>query len=188
MSQRDSPPSPRPLSERCPTCDRPVASDAEWKRHEAEFPAEDCPAQNGSSAPHWCTAVCWGAEDCDMNAVDWRERAMEAEASHEAGDPPEGSRLWRCEKELAKARAELAAAIAQRDDAVKRAEKAEARISELEDAILLDDADDDIARTCGRNGMAVAVATEIRSRRGKNWEGVTVVHPLARAAMSAEVK
>lgn len=40
--------------------------------------------------------------------IDARARA-EVRREHESGDPPRGSRLWRCELELNKARAEIEA-------------------------------------------------------------------------------
>lgn len=68
-----SPPNPS----RCPTCDRPVATEADWERHEREFA--------DVATPHpfecWCDAMCWAKFNgaCDGIAVDWRARAMEAE-------------------------------------------------------------------------------------------------------------
>ncbi len=49
-----------------------------------------------------------------------------------------------------------------------------ARVSELEDTIILDKCDDAIARSVGRNTYAVEVAAAIRARRGDEWNGAEV--------------
>lgn len=47
------------MSERCEVCDRPRATDAQWR---------DVP-------PGERDDLCWGREQCEAGAVDWRERA-----------------------------------------------------------------------------------------------------------------
>ena len=59
-------------------------------------------------------------------------------------------------------------------EVVAENERLKARVSELEDHIRLREADDDIARSYGRNTDAVRIAKEIRDRRGEEWEGAEV--------------
>jgi hypothetical protein len=49
-----------------------------------------------------------------------------------------------------------------------------ARVKELEDHVTLNECDDAIARSFGRNIYACTVADEIRSRRGQEWSGARV--------------
>jgi hypothetical protein len=51
--------------ERCEICDRPVASDEEW---------DTIPEGEGDH-------LCWGGMQCSMESVDWRARALKAEAA-----------------------------------------------------------------------------------------------------------
>lgn len=57
---------------------------------------------------------CWFTQGYEAGQV---EGHAAGRASLEAGEPPEGSRLWRCEKELEKARAALAEVTATKDGA-----------------------------------------------------------------------
>jgi hypothetical protein len=52
--------------------------------------------------------------------------------------------------------------------------KWQARVKELEDHIIINECDDAIARSFGRNTYACTVADEIRSRRGQEWRGAQV--------------
>lgn len=57
------------MADRCPTCDRPRATEEQW-----------CTVREGERAD-----LCWGdGIDCRANAVDWRARAQRAEAAIEA--------------------------------------------------------------------------------------------------------
>ncbi len=61
--------------ERCETCDRPFATDAQWSGPDAHGQDGD-----GCSCDE-CIAVCWG--ECIMAgmSVDWRTRAIAAESA-----------------------------------------------------------------------------------------------------------
>lgn len=50
-----------------------------------------------------------------------------------------------------------------------------ARVSELEDTIRLRSVEADISFSYGRNAEAGRIEAEIRSRRGDDWPGATVV-------------
>lgn len=52
--------------ERCPTCDDPIAH--------RDHSADDCTGDRC-----WCHDVCWGGDECQELAVDWRARALAAE-------------------------------------------------------------------------------------------------------------
>jgi hypothetical protein len=58
MSDKDEP-------ERCPNCDRPIATEADWAESEG-----------GGECDHW-RSLCWQQDDCEP--VPWRERALKAE-------------------------------------------------------------------------------------------------------------
>lgn len=55
------------MSERCENCDRPIATDDDWKAHSF--------GEAGIVGDH----LCWGGLQCTNAAVDWRERALELE-------------------------------------------------------------------------------------------------------------
>lgn len=61
--------------DRCPVCDRPQATAEQWARVERD---ENIPAAEGA-------AVCWGEGEpqCTMARVDWRARALAAEAQRD---------------------------------------------------------------------------------------------------------
>lgn len=54
--------------------------------------------------------------------------------------------------------------------AERERDAAKARVAELEDSIRLRRADDDIARSYGRNTEAGQIAEAIRARRGEDWQ------------------
>lgn len=62
-------------NERCPVCDRPEATADQWARVERD---ENIPAAEG-------VAVCWGEGEpqCVTASVDWRARALAAEAERD---------------------------------------------------------------------------------------------------------
>lgn len=68
------------LREACPTCDRPVADDRDWRD-----------TQPGEG--EW---LCWGEDQCRSNAVDWRARCIVQSGLRETA-----------ERELADARFEI---------------------------------------------------------------------------------
>lgn len=54
--------------ERCKVCDRPMATNADWMGAPEYVPDDYRPE------------LCWTKSQCDAHAVDWRRRALEAEA------------------------------------------------------------------------------------------------------------
>lgn len=55
------------MTDRCPICDRPIATDEQWR---ATMPPRSAARSD----------LCWDGYECRTHAVDWRARAMKAEA------------------------------------------------------------------------------------------------------------
>lgn len=60
--------------ERCHACDRPVATQEQWDHGACGQGGDGCECDA-------CCSVCWGGPGCQANAVDWRARALKAEAA-----------------------------------------------------------------------------------------------------------
>lgn len=62
------------LPDRCPDCDAPLATQADWDGHE-----DGCMCRR-------CRALCWRAwlTRCEREPMDWRTRAIKAEATRAA--------------------------------------------------------------------------------------------------------
>lgn len=58
--------------EKCHVCDRYPGMEND------PHPDGECPARGGESCV--CESLCWGDEQCRDAAVDWRARALRAEA------------------------------------------------------------------------------------------------------------
>lgn len=65
---------------RCERCDMPHATANDWRSHE---PGCACVR---------CVAICWGDATCDP--VDWRERALKAEAAMAMKTDTHAAELW----------------------------------------------------------------------------------------------
>jgi hypothetical protein len=86
------------IRERCPVCDTPLASEADLRRAQDAAPGDDY---------HWRGELCWApwGQDrrCSRKPVDWRARALVAEARlavdpstrPTAGDRPKLPPGWR---------------------------------------------------------------------------------------------
>lgn len=68
----------------CETCDRRKATDGDMARHAQEHPT-GCPTQH-NRGDCWCADLCWGGPQCYTAEVDWRERALQAEARAERAE------------------------------------------------------------------------------------------------------
>jgi hypothetical protein len=79
---------------RCPTCDRPPATAEQWRDMEAEEGPD----------------LCWGDPGCRYNAVDWRARALAAEAEGERLRETLGGRISALAAELERTQDALFAA------------------------------------------------------------------------------